>query len=393
MGLNLEYDVFISYSRVDSGWAEKLAEGLEAGQLAPFLDQARLQEGERWEQQLLGALTASRHLVVLWSKDAQTSNWVQQELNRFRQIVDPDGTASLKGRRIFFVLLDDTPDPAPDVQAFRDIRKAELYPGSPEEAGETWTRMVEKIADAIHGDDGSLPIPVLVVTTTRERIAALDVDDAPAAAPGGPVLSALMDELGIASKDALCASYGASRLDWRPFGSDVSVQTILQTIKDELNADIAANTPPGRTPNRFRWEYIDDEFWSDDDTAEHVARKLRSGPVVVVVDPLAFYDNVVFARYANHMSDILMNANAFLLVLAPFTLPASAKALRNAIRAMARRVFTHFYEPPAFSGQAYARSSASVGDALEFRGWVTTALASHLSGTRAASNPYLDQSA
>jgi phenylpropionate dioxygenase-like ring-hydroxylating dioxygenase large terminal subunit len=88
---------------------------------------------------------------------------------------------------------------------------------------------------------------------------------------------------------------------------------------------------------------------------------------VVVVDPLAFYDNVVFARYANYVSEILMNANAFVLVLAPFTLPASARALRNAIKAMATRVFRHFYEPPAFSGQAYARSSASVGDALEFR--------------------------
>jgi hypothetical protein len=389
MGSNEEYDVFISYSRVDAAWANTLAADLDAKQVRVFLDNERLQGGERWMPQLLAGLKASRHLLVLWSKEAKASNWVQQELNRFRQIVDPDGLGLLSGRRIFLVLMDDAQDPASDVQTYRDIRRGNLYPGTPEAAGETWARLVEKIAEAVHGDDGSMPIPLLVVTTTRDRIDALDVNRAP---PAGPVLAELIGELGIASKEALRELYGASRLDWRPFGSNESVRTILEQLKDQLNADITAEVLPGRTPSRFRWDYVDDDFWSDVDAADRVTKKLRSGLAVVVVDPLSFYDDVVFARYANQVSDILMNAHAFTLVLAPFTLPASARALREALRAMARRVFAHFYEPPAFSGQAYARSSASVGDAVEFRGWVTTALASHLASSRSGSNPYLDAS-
>ena len=385
----LRYHVFISYARADEAWARRLAQDLTAKQLTPFLDVERLQDGAAWGPQLMAALQDSQHLVALWSERAKASNWVTQELYRFRQIVDPDAVGLLAGRRIFPVLMDSTADPAPDIQSFRALREARVYPGEPEDAGAVWNTLVDRIADAIRGDDNSVPIPLLVVTTTRDRVDEIDDARVP---PAGPSLAELIQELGIGPKEKLRESYDDSRLDWRPFGSNATVRVILDGLRDELNRELAAWTPPDGEVTRFRWDYVDDEFWSGPDGADAVTRRLRAGPAVIVVDPLSFYDELVADRYTNYLLEILSNADAFVLVLSPFAIPSAVVALREALRARARRVFTHYYEPPAFAGQAYARSSGSVGDEVEFRGWVTTALAGHLTATRSRSNPYLDAS-
>src|SRR4051812_33749469 len=87
-----EYDIFISYSNSDRAWAERLDQSLTAKGINCFRDQNRLDVGQPWEPQLARAVEQSKHLVVLWSANAEASPWVRRELGKFEAILDPDGT-------------------------------------------------------------------------------------------------------------------------------------------------------------------------------------------------------------------------------------------------------------------------------------------------------------
>ena len=75
--------VFISYSHADQAWAIKITESLNRLGFDCFLDRVSLRAGTNWESQILGSLLDCDHLVVLWSKQAQASDWVSRERARF----------------------------------------------------------------------------------------------------------------------------------------------------------------------------------------------------------------------------------------------------------------------------------------------------------------------
>ena len=190
-----------------------------------------------------------------------------------------------------------------------------------------------------------IPVPLLVVTTTRKRLAGIDPTAEPAS---GPSLEVLLQSLGIGSRDQLLEHYGDARTEWRPFGSQADVQTVLEGLKSEINRELAEMLTieePGADPIRFRWDYLRDD-WTGDGAIARQTTSFMSGPAVVVIDPLSFYDELVRDRYANWISPRdLRNRDAFVLVLTPFSLPASSLKLRDAIRQMARQVAEHFYRP------------------------------------------------
>ena len=69
----MPYDVFISYTRRDAAWAEKLESNLVSRGLRVYRDQTRLTAGDEWEPALRDAIVDSRALVVLWSAEASRS--------------------------------------------------------------------------------------------------------------------------------------------------------------------------------------------------------------------------------------------------------------------------------------------------------------------------------
>lgn len=381
------YGAFISYSSQDRAWAERLYGDLEARGINAFIDRERLIAGRAWPQQLVKSLQESRHLILLWSEAAKNSDWVQSELWRFNQIVDP-GAEGLTGERgIFAVLLQGRNAALATTQTISELADAGSYPGSPEDVPpETWNGMVNRIVSGMGSEEGAIPIPILIVASTLERIGAIDPDRVP---PDGPTLTALLEDLDIPF-ERFTRSYGETRADWRPFGSDQTIREILETLKVELNQEIeSAGTEQGQTLPRFRWDFVPEEFWSSADVAERERRRLARGAAVVVVDPLSFYDDLALSRYANYVSDLFNNGAAFILVLSPMSTPPGALALRDAIRRIARQVFAHFYQPPAFTGRSYARSGPSVGDPMEFRAWLTAALAAQVWPARASQHTFL----
>jgi len=72
------YDAFISYRRSDRITADGVARFLDAFGLTVFVDRSS-RAGTNWEPELRAALASAKVLVVLWSRSAAQSAWVEQE--------------------------------------------------------------------------------------------------------------------------------------------------------------------------------------------------------------------------------------------------------------------------------------------------------------------------
>ena len=75
---------FISYKREDRELAKKLAEAFQQDGISVFWD-ADIEGGAPWRAVLERELSESACVVVLWSKAAQTSDWVIGEANRAKE--------------------------------------------------------------------------------------------------------------------------------------------------------------------------------------------------------------------------------------------------------------------------------------------------------------------
>jgi TIR domain len=110
-------DVFLSYSVKDRDAAYRIAALLEWTGWTVWWDQ-RLRAGTQWRSSIDEALGNSRCMVVLWSKNSISSQWVKEEAEQARQ-----------AGKLVPVRIDDTRPPI----GFREIHYADLsdWDGSP----------------------------------------------------------------------------------------------------------------------------------------------------------------------------------------------------------------------------------------------------------------------
>ncbi len=73
--------VFISYSRSNQDYANALCAWLNGHGVRTWIDQ-RIARGAQWESEIYAQLDASAALLVLMSKAAQRSSWVEREVRR-----------------------------------------------------------------------------------------------------------------------------------------------------------------------------------------------------------------------------------------------------------------------------------------------------------------------
>ena len=71
--------VFISYSRKDLVFVERLAEDLKAAGLDVWFDLSGLEGGTRWGREIQGAIQQSQIFVVVLSPNSIESEWVEKE--------------------------------------------------------------------------------------------------------------------------------------------------------------------------------------------------------------------------------------------------------------------------------------------------------------------------
>src|ERR1051325_6014831 len=168
MAETYDYEVFLSYSRVDKPWAKKVAEALTAKRINFFMDTERLEAGAPWEQKLNEALRKSQHLIVVWSNNARSSDWVNREMGTFNAIMDPLGSQQISPhRRLIVLTLDGQNTAYTSTQTITDIRDANGYAAGADAVSlALWQAATDKIVPAVRRDDTSLPIPVAELTMT-----------------------------------------------------------------------------------------------------------------------------------------------------------------------------------------------------------------------------------
>jgi hypothetical protein len=373
-----KYVAFISHSSKDAGWAKRLCADLAKKGIATFLDKERLEAGRPWDSQLRQELSASRHLIVLWSDNAKKSEWVQHEQTFFfSKRLAEDERKSVRHRFITIELQGEN-EMFRRYQAITDLKGATYEAGVDRVDPALWRRMIAALERLLKDDDKSIPVPVIVLTTTKPRIRELNPEGMPSFAPA---LEEMLAQFGVGARDRLEAYYGDRREHWRPFGSVAEdVWGLLHRVQDDINA-----SNESRGGLRFRWEPLGEEFWGDDVQAiDREARKLESGPALIVIDPLALYDRDVTGRL-DRLSKCFHNDSSLIMVLPPFNLPSPCTALRGLVQHLANQIYEYSYEPPWYTGLPFAKCSAQTIDFVEVKRLLQTSLVPRIG--RARSRP------
>jgi hypothetical protein len=333
-----EYDGFLSYSSPDREWAELLEQELTARQFKIFRDKSRLTAGNDWNKDLQQAIGDSRHLIVLWSDNAARSQWVTQEMTHFE--IDKGDMA---GRRHIHVKLQGQSEVYTRYHAIEDLKTGGVYAAgfaALQTAASPWRNTLVQLERALD-KEARIPVHKVVLVSTLGRLQAIPLNKR---IPFMPTYEEALEGMGIkqdqtdAWKTELAKYYGAERTDWKPFGGANKIDTILDRLALDIQA--IASAP------KFRWESVDERFWTattlDEVNAE--IRRMLGDLVHIVIDPLSIYDDEVSARITPLRINLQNNPTAT-SVLAPFPIPKPTYLVRKLIETGMADLFKQFFDP------------------------------------------------
>jgi TIR domain len=371
--------VFISYSHADLAWASKLADSLTRLHYEVFFDRQSLRAGDVWESRILQSLLDCAHLVVLWSKEAQLSQWVQKEQARFEMAWL--GQPPTPGHVLTQILLDNTSAAYQKYQHISEILDGGGYTaGADRVPDDLWGKVIERLQDSL--GQFSVPVTRAVVTVTREELEHGQVDFKWAPL-GGRSLTSLLSDLEIQPGQLADTFYGSSREEWRPFGGEHTIQQILEAIKDQLNAI------PGATP--IRWEPVEAELFANDRARiEQAARKLTNTVSLIVIDPVALYSQTIRQLVQDDLQECFRNSHAVVAALPLFPLPKPPRTHQEMVKQVYRSLVDRFYGE--FAGLDQALCSVFTPDDADIKRLVRASIRQLATAAEQPKNPFLGQS-
>jgi hypothetical protein len=324
--VSFAYDVFISYGSEDRAYAMRLSESLKllAPAQAPFFDAASLRAGDNWEDKIQRALESSRHLILLWSDHAKNSDWVSRELYTFHATAKPKTNAA---QRLIFVNLQGA---NLAMRAFQQVNRPQLlatYPAIQDVTDETWGDLMRDVEEGLNPLRRPLPVPVVVLTMTQAEVAEFRADQ----------WRHISDDFGL-SQDVISRRYGPTRMDWRPFGGDQTIATVLETIKNQMAAAFRAFRP--------YWTPPDETFWSDASKAgSYVRTEFNTGEVaVLIIDPVALHRLDVYQRLMFFLES-MTSSRVVVLTLPHFNAQPEILRLRRTLMNRSAPYFDDYFRP------------------------------------------------
>jgi TIR domain-containing protein len=341
----VKYDVFISYSHEDAGWAKKLKASLDGPGCSVFLDDARLTGGEKWEQSLSDAVRNSKHLLFLSSPAARDSDWVRREVSLFEALTaDPT-----EQRRLIAVNLEGANKAYASLQSINTLRDAGAYGQSPDVVDpNVWQETVDRIKTAIEDQDQTVKITVAVLTLTAD-----EADPAKGSRLAFNDVKQSFDLEAAAVKDR----YGATRLDWRPYGAAITIRTMIDRLVDDLN---------GHSETQFSWRAAPDALW-DAATITDAAARLAEAPLaIVVVDTVALAHPDVY-RTMMTIREYLKRSVCAWLIIPPVPSDARLVSYRTVVTKWSMPLLRDYFEPPIPHEALSAQYGIYCGDHDEIR--------------------------
>ncbi len=386
--MSFEYDLFISYSSADRPWAQKLFDDIQRYNLTQpnqgmkircWFDQIGMDQGTEFPDQLRRAVRNSQHLVIIWSDNADRSAWVRQEKAEFRASFDSDKPNNVISaqRRLLMVLLEGDDTTEHDLQKFIKIKELGDYhlktPANLDvPTQQAWDEMVRSVTGIKRPQREIVTIPITVVATTRNRFNRIDPDDQQA---NGPTLNELLTNLGI-TLPQVANCYGDQPMQWRPFGSQATIGSVLDNLVTDMNATLATF--------EIKW-YPLSILGPDPAEAQKNIALLSEGLSVVVVDPLSLYESYVARRFS-WLSKCFENENAVVLSPPPF-LYEPLRYLRNQLRFLGMPNFDKYFDPPVPTSRRIAQCSFALTDELDIKRMLLASLGSYIPPAQATSKP------
>ena len=324
--MSFEYDVFISYGNEDRPYAMRLSESLKllGSAYSAFFDAASIRAGDDWENRIQRALESSQHLIVLWSDNAKHSDWVSRELYTFHATAKPKTNTN---RRLIFVNLQGM---NLAMRAFQQVNRPLLlanYPQIQSVTNETWRDLMRDVEEGLNPLRRPLAVPIVVLTMTEAETAEFSFEQ----------WQQISDDFDL-PKDVILKRYGLTRADWRPFGGDETIATLLETIKMQMTGAFLAFRP--------YWSFPDETFWSNALQARsYVKTEFDTGEVaVLIIDPVALHRREIYQRLM-FFQESLSSSRVVVLTLPHFNAQPEILRLRSALMNRGTPYFDDYFQP------------------------------------------------
>lgn len=78
----MDEKVFISYSRKDTDWADRIKAALESNGISCWMDRAGIKAGEKYTREIINAIKRCDVFLLVLSPNAEQSEWVPKELGK-----------------------------------------------------------------------------------------------------------------------------------------------------------------------------------------------------------------------------------------------------------------------------------------------------------------------
>lgn len=369
--------LFISYSREDVTWAEALYERLNHDGVSCFFDKANIRAGDDWELRIKNSLMASQHLLVLWSKEAKSSNWVQRETALFDALIAMDeNNSNASNRKLIFLLLDtDQPSHARH-QQITHIKDRAAYSGGVRNMDPAlWNQVINEVEAATSDDANSIPVSLAILALTSARFDSLYSHDTNEFATSvNEALSAIgIDCSQPSSLRDFKQRYGNRPTDWRPFGGPDNVAEILERVRLEFNQRI------DQEGKQIKWMPIGEKFYEGNnadasDELQKVRKFDREHLACFVVDPISLFDSRIVEKL-NLLDNFFDDENTLIIVLTPVVFVHHI-VLMKWIREKATAFFDRLHH--SFVRRRYAHCAMNICAEKDIQRVIRTAVGPHI---------------
>ncbi|MGB8981806.1 MAG: toll/interleukin-1 receptor domain-containing protein [Anaerolineales bacterium] len=134
-------DIFISYSRRDQEFVARLASDLDAQVAGVWFDQATIQAGQKWHDEIMEGIRECKAFILVLSPDAMESRYVREEVNKALEL----------GKTIFPVIYRAAKWTGEFASLVREVQNLDLRSGS---YADNFQKLVDGLIEAGAGKAG-----------------------------------------------------------------------------------------------------------------------------------------------------------------------------------------------------------------------------------------------